>query len=353
MTQQLSKGALRTRDRFFAALRTMALRDMATARIARRVEHQINEALFQIERFVASHRHAGVRSPGAAPRIAATWLELAADCVEIDEDLADVVTLFARQWLSGGVPPERARQWVQRAECMIRLLSVRGEHRSPKDELAVGGGATQPLVTLVLRSLPRGAQPEEVEVDLGDGAVIGRADGCDWVLPGEVVSRHHAKLRYDPARRAFFVTNLSRNGLGIDDEVTLQGGSETELSVGTMLSIPKEGHYRILVQSVFVPAAALAAALAAGGAWNGADADEPVAAGGRADGPLAQADAPRALPVWAVEVRDPTGVVQRIYEQYGFLPAAAGQLVRDYVYGEVDATALVAAIFADVVVPRR
>ena len=62
MTQQLSKGALRTRDRFFAALRTMALRDMATARIARRVEHQINEALFQIERFVASHRHAGVRS---------------------------------------------------------------------------------------------------------------------------------------------------------------------------------------------------------------------------------------------------------------------------------------------------
>ena len=354
MKQQLSKGALRARDRFFAALRTMSLRDVNTARLARRIEHEINEALFQIERFVVTHKHASVRSPVASGRIAAKWLELAAECVEIDADLADVVTLFARHWLTCSVLPERGKPWIQRAECVIRLLTVRGEHRDPSATAPLE--SEQPLVTLVLRGLPRGTQPVDVEVDLGNGAVIGRADDCDWVLPGEVVSRHHAKLRYDAEQRAFFISNLSRNGLGVDQDVTLQTG-EVEVSVGTTLRIPKEGHYRILVQSVFVPLSGLALSGVDISEVNFAAVDHEVETSVQAtaidlerDGNDARAAA--AL-LWDDDVRDPAGAVQRIYEQYAFLPPEASALVRDYVYGNGDALALVTAVFADVVTSQR
>ena len=58
MRQRLSKGALRTRDRFFAALRAMSLRDVATARLGRRVEHEIDAVLLQIERFAVANKRA-------------------------------------------------------------------------------------------------------------------------------------------------------------------------------------------------------------------------------------------------------------------------------------------------------
>ena len=343
MKQPLSKGALRTRALFFTALRTMSLRDMTTARVARRVEHEINEVLMQIERFAATHSRASARSSKSSGRIAAKWLELAVDCVEVDADLADVVTLFARQWLQHAVPPERAQKWVQRAECVIRLLSIRGEKRHDHgipDVRAIEN--EEPMVTLVLRGLPRAAQPVDVEVDLGDGAVIGRADECDWMLPGEVVSRHHAKLRYDPGLRTFFVSNLSRNGLGIDDEQTLLDG-EVPINVGTTLRIPKEGHYRILVQSVFVPLNNLL--------YEGrTDNTDIVNFEDELEGTR---DSVALLPVephvfeWSDLLGDPHGVVQHIYSQYSFLPTSAAPIVRDYVYGDIDAMKLIDAVFTD------
>ena len=370
MKQQLSKGALRTRDRFFVALRTMSLRDMSTARLARRVEHEINEVLFQIERFAASHKYATVRSPAASERIAARWLDLAAQCVEIDADLADIVTLFARHWLLCAVVPARGKQWVQRAECVIRALSIRSEQRGSQQIRDVTPiDSQQPLVTLVLCGLPRGTQPMDVEVDLGHGAVIGRAEDCDWILPGEVVSRHHARLRYDTEQRTFFVANLSRNGLGVDEAITLQEG-ETELSVGMMLRVPKEGQYKILVQSVFVPVSALLLNNFDSGAkyfnmsddaddasleLRDVDSDDQVVT--RLEPmdqdsivPLAK---PRALPVFADAERDPDGVVHKLYEQYAFLAPDAGEVVRSYVHGETDAAALVATVFSDVLLLKR
>ena len=348
----LSKQAIRTRERFFTALRAISLRDMATARSARRIEHQINEALFQIERYASTHKHSSVRSPTDCARIAAKWLELASESAEVDVDLADMLVLFSRHWLLLQVGPQQAAAWVQRAEAMVRMLSLRGEHRGQRDlRDGVAHEGDRPMVTLVLRGLPRGAQPVEVEVDLDDGAIIGRAENCDWVLPGEVVSRQHARLRYDTERHAFFVSNLSRNGLGIDDDRVLTEG-EAELNVGTVLKIPKEGHYVILVQSVFIPVSSLSmmgiSAVLDDAVELGAEAEDPEAAAGATGEHGTAIDRAGVVDMAAFMQRDPKGVVLRLLEQYHFLTPDAAEPIRRYVYAQQDAEDTVRALFADV-----
>ena len=364
--QPLSKQAIRTRDRFFSALRAISVRDRNTARTARRVEHQINEALFQIEKYASTHRQSSARSVTACQRIAVKWLELAAECAEVDTDLADVLALFSRHWLLTLVGPQRAEAWVLRAEALVRVLSLRADQRSNRDLRNVAAyDGSQPMVTLVLRGLPRGTQPVDVEVDLADGAIIGRADDCDWVLPGEVVSRQHAKLRYDRERRAFFISNVSRNGLGLDEDRVLLDG-EAEVNVGTLIRIPKEGHYLILVQSIFVPTPGLSVVgLQAHGdeAVELSDVDVDIEldaeVGAEALGPDAAPDAarddntsraPRAdvIDMASFMLRDSGGVVAGLMEHYPFMTPAAAECVRRYIYGAPDAEQVVRALFEDV-----
>ncbi len=386
MKQPLSKQAIRTRDRFFSALRAISVRDRHTARTARRVEHQINEALFQIEKYASTHRQSSARSVTACQRIAAKWLELAAECAEVDTDLADVLALFARHWLLTLVGPQQAEAWVLRAEALVRVLSLRVDQRGNHDMRDVAAyDGSQPMVTLVLRGLPRGTQPVDVEVDLSDGAIIGRADNCDWVLPGEVVSRQHAKLRYDRERRAFFISNMSRNGLGLDDgRVLLEG--EAEVNVGTMIRIPKEGHYLILVQSIFVPTPGLSVVgLHAHGdeAVELSDVDveidldaeelddpvDPVDPRGRTDaragakpasgsalsamsqGGLSQSGRAEVIDMAAFMLRDSGGVVAGLMEHYPFITPAAAESVRRYIFSAPDAEQVVRALFEDVLSP--
>jgi predicted component of type VI protein secretion system len=284
----------------------------------------------------------------------------------VDVDLADILVLFSRHWLLLQVGPQQAAGWVQRAEAVVRMLSLRGEHRGQRDlRDGVAHEGDRPMVTLVLRGLPRGAQPVEVEVDLADGAIIGRAENCDWVLPGEVVSRQHARLRYDLEKHAFFVSNLSRNGLGIDDDTVLTQG-EAEVNVGTVLKIPKEGHYVILVQSVFIPVSSLSmigisAALDApvpldgdddADAIRALDDDDPMArasdTGAHAPVPSSDGERGDVIDMAAFMQRDPKGVVIRLLEQYHFVTPEAAEPIRRYVYAQQDAEEAVQALFADV-----
>ena len=382
MKQPLSKQAIRTRDRFFSALRAISVRDRNTARTARRVEHQINEALFQIEKYAATHRQSSARSVTACQRIAVKWLELAAECAEVDTDLADVLALFARHWLLTLVGPQQAEAWVLRAEALVRVLSLRADQRGNRDMRDVAAyDGSQPMITLVLRGLPRGTQPVDVEVDLADGAVIGRADHCDWVLPGEVVSRQHAKLRYDRERRAFFLSNMSRNGLGLDDDRVLLEG-EAEVNVGTVIRIPKEGHYLILVQSIFVPTPGLSvvglhahgdeavelsdvdvdveidldaeadadavARNASAGAGTGAHAASALAPNATLHGASSKGGRAEVIDMAAFMLRDSGGVVAGLMEHYPFMTPGAAESVRRYIFSAPDAEQVVRALFEDV-----
>ena len=253
-----------------------------------------------------------------------------------------------------------------RAEALVRVLSLRADQRGNRDLRNVAAyDGSQPMVTLVLRGLPRGTQPVDVEVDLADGAIIGRADDCDWVLPGEVVSRQHAKLRYDRERRAFFISNVSRNGLGLDEDRVLLDG-EAEVNVGTLIRIPKEGHYLILVQSIFVPTHGLSVVgLQAHvdeavelsdvdvdielDAEVGAEAPGPDAAPDTArDGNTSRASRADVIDMASFMLRDSGGVVAGLMEHYPFMTPAAAECVRRYVYGAPDAEQVVRALFEDV-----
>ncbi len=367
MKQVLSKPAMHARTQFFAVVRAHSVQHRNAermARSARQIEQRINETLFQIEQYAAGHTQLSARADAAARAISRLWLQLAVECTEVDADLADVVSLFARHWLLTLVAPRHAHDWVLRAAAMLRILSLRTEKHARQD---VRDGASdagdQPRVTLVLRGLPRGAQPADIRIDLADGATIGRSEDCDWILPGEVVSRLHAQLRYDVERRTFFIANLSRNGLAVDDDCVLEEG-EAEINVGMLLKIPKEGHYRVLVQSVFVPVASITVEqMHAQG-----DAGEylPVS-GGRPSRFVAAPQPSRALrsltsnenprrgdliDMAAFMLRDSAGLVMEMMEQYKFITPIAAESVRCYIYGVPDAHEVVHLLFADVTPAR-
>lgn len=68
--------------------------------------------------------------------------------------------------------------------------------------------------------------------DLGDGAVLGRGEDCDLVLPEASVSRRHARLVREPGGWAL-VDLGSRNGIGTAAgrlrRVALEDGAEVRL----------------------------------------------------------------------------------------------------------------------------
>ena len=367
MKQVLSKPAMHARTQFFAVVRAHSVQHRNAermARSARQIEQRINETLFQIEQYAVRHTQFSARADVAARAIAALWLDLAAQCVEIDADLADVLSLFARHWLLALVAPRHAHDWVLRAAAMIRILSLRTEKHGRQDARDGASDAGDlPRVTLVLRGLPRGAQPADIRIDLADGATIGRSEDCDWILPGEVVSRLHAQLRYDAEQRAFFIANLSRNGLAIDEDCLLEEG-EAEINVGTLLKIPKEGHYRILVQSVFVPVANITVEQMH--AQGEASEYLPVS-GGRPSRFVAAPQPSRVLrsrtsnenpgradliDMAAFMLRDSAGLVMEMMEQYAFITTVAAESVRCYIYGMPDAAEVVQLLFADVTPAR-
>ena len=240
MKQVLSKPAMHARSQFFAVVRASSVQHRNAeqmARAARQIEQRINEVLFQIEQYASSYAQFSARADTAARAISTLWLDLAVECVAVDADLADALTLFARHWLLALVAPRHAHEWVLRAAAMVRILSLRAAKNVRRDgHGAVADASDRPMVTLVLLGLPRGAQPADIRIDLADGATIGRSEECDWILPGEVVSRLHAQLRYDVERRTFFIVNLSRNGLALGEDSVLEEG-EAELNVGMLLKI--------------------------------------------------------------------------------------------------------------------
>lgn len=328
MAIPLSSRSKQTRSRIFSALRALSLRDEATARAGRRIEHDINEAMFLIE----AHGQEKSFSLTLANRVAARWLQIAQLSVDVDPELSDLVACLARHWLVRRIDPPDAAAWVARAEACVWALSRRNESMTVARRRRVED-AHQPMVTLVLRGLPKTVQPVEVEVDLCDGSTIGRAPECDWVLPGETVSRHHARLRYDEQRRAFMLRDLSRNGIALENgEILID--REVEISVGSTLKIPKEGHYTIIVQSIFVPMLISPRVFEAGGDTAFSDIIE---LDEMPEVPSAPADDPKFL--------------GQLHEHYPFLDEEGVRAMCRYILGGGDGYALVERVFADLLPP--
>ncbi len=78
--------------------------------------------------------------------------------------------------------------------------------------------------------------------------VIGRQSDCDVCLPGDNVSRVHAKLLLGAG--SFVVEDLSSNGTGLSGGEILYGGSR-EVAYGTSVNI---GFYSVLVGTTLAPA---------------------------------------------------------------------------------------------------
>ena len=115
-------------------------------------------------------------------------------------------------------------------------------------------GKTSHIVLTVTRPA---APPDEVtaSVTLGPkGGTVGRAQGCDMVLPdpGNLVSRRHFEVSFRDGR--FEAMDLSSNGLYVNGAVTPVGnGRSVALAEGDRLGV---GDYQVTVERVAIGEAA-------------------------------------------------------------------------------------------------
>ena len=138
-----------------------------------------------------------------------------------------------------------------------------------------------------------------------------------------------------------------------------------KLNVGMLLKIPKEGHYRILVQSVFVPVPNITVEQMH--AHGQAAEHLPVSGGHKSRFGIApqpsrvvrsstsnenpgRADL---IDMAAFMLRDSAGQVIEMMEQYPFITPVAAERVRCYIYGTPDAEQLVQLLFANVTAARN
>jgi hypothetical protein len=346
------------RDHFIQALRVLSVADAGRARVARQMENEVNDVLMAIERYASAQSAAAPRAAvdsavadgQAARTIADQWLGLSRAALSLGADLADLLLVLARHWLLQQVPPSRAADWMRLAGVAVRLFVQRENHPgsgdaggSSDDAAAALASLTVPTLFLTLCGFPRGVSPAEAEVALHDGDVIGRSPEATWTLPGEAVSRAHVRIAYDAAKRSFRAIDLSRNGIGLDRGRGLDGGAGDELVPGMLLKIPRRGDYQVLVRSVFIPAAvsAIVRAEDSGRAATHEDGSMAALAGSTLlDVPPARlAAAGGAGEANAAPDRAAAGPRQR---------AGLVSLIRDYVTHRADCSALVEALFAQV-----
>ena len=86
------------------------------------------------------------------------------------------------------------------------------------------------------------AAPLAHKVFAGVGGVIGRGNGCDWVLPdtSRVLSSHHGLVSYRDG--SYFLTDISSNGIGVAGSAErLRRGSRGR---ATMATYSNWGHWR-------------------------------------------------------------------------------------------------------------
>jgi len=68
--------------------------------------------------------------------------------------------------------------------------------------------------------------------------LIGRDETqCDIVIPTNTVTRVHCEVYYDPGRKMYVVTDMSKNGIILNNEFLLPKNKECDVAPGSTLMI--------------------------------------------------------------------------------------------------------------------